>query len=89
MGSATEEDAPAGAGAGLNIQSAEDLRDLFTLRSETRSDVRPDPSKTTLESCHAILIKSRSTWNALRPRIMIHLYGHSDLVPTMACAADL
>ena len=40
VGSAAEDDAPAGAGGGPNIQSAEDLRDLFTLRSSTLSDVR-------------------------------------------------
>ncbi len=45
VGSAAEDDAPAGAGGGPNIQSAEDLRDLFTLRSSTLSDVRSGQSK--------------------------------------------
>ena len=44
VGSAADDDAPAGAGGGPNIQSAEDLRDLFTLRSSTLSDVRSEQS---------------------------------------------
>ena len=40
VGVAAEDDAPASTSGGPNIQSAEDLRDLFTLRSSTLSDVR-------------------------------------------------
>ena len=50
VGSAAEDEAPAVAAGGPNIQSAEDLRDLFTLRSSTLSDVRPEQSTATFFS---------------------------------------